>query len=36
MNIIFQQSRTLKKTVDTYNNDLYTVLRKNSGKYFNV
>jgi len=29
---IFQQSRSLKETVDTYNNDIYIVLRRNGGK----
>lgn len=32
---LFQQSRSLKDTVDTYNNDIYTVLRRNSGKLYN-
>lgn len=30
---IFQQSRSLKETVDTYNNDIYVVLRRNGGKF---
>jgi len=30
---IFQQSRSLKETVDTYNNDIYTVLRRGEGKF---